>query len=192
MRAGGNEKPWGLRGSRAGLAALLCNLPQTPRNKTRKTMSDSRIQALRKQARKTTRHNTPVTSRTGWATYESLGEDRGTPAEMRQQSPTICRNTPVTNGHFCRKPPVTNRPFCRKPPVTTCSQVVDYQRSNFLEILLERVLESRPADSPAGAGGPMPAIRACKGIRRRRGNLPQLAAAPGNSPCHGLPALTPL
>ena len=181
MRAGGNEKPWGLRGSRAGLAALLCNLPQTPRNKTRKTMSDSRIQAPRKQARKTTRCNAPVTSRAGWATYESLGKDRGTPAGTHQKSPTICR-----------KPPVTNRPFCRKPPVTTCLQVVDYQRFNFLEILLERVLESRPADSPAGAGGPMPAIRACKGIRRRRGNLPQLAAAPGNSPCHGLPALTPL
>ena len=156
MRAGGNEKPCGLRGSRAGLAALLCNLPQTPRNKTSKTMSDSRIQAPRKQARKTTRCNAPVTSRAGWATYESLGEDRGTPAGTHQKSPTICR----------------------KPPVTTCLQVVDYQRFNFLEILLERVLESRPADSPAGAGGPMPAIRACKGIRKRRGNLPQLAAAP--------------
>lgn len=103
-------------------------------------------------------HQYPRNNRAGWLSF-SAWMGRGKPCG-------ICYNTPVTNDPFCYNTPVTNRAFCYNTPVTTAAQVVDYQRSNFLEILLERVLESRPADSPARAGGPMPANR---GLQRKTG-----------------------
>ena len=171
MIAGRIEKPRALAKSRANFAALLCNLPQTPRNKTGKTLSDSSNQSPRQDRRGNFCYNAPVTSRTAWAPYISQESTRNPPAGSPRNAGKLCRNTPVTNGAFCRKPPVTNRPFCRKPPVTTAAQVVDYQRFIFLEILLKRVLESRPADSPARAGGPMPANRGLQGKTEKAGRI---------------------
>jgi len=88
-----------------------------------------------------------------------------------------CYNTPVTTAPFCYNTPVTNRAFCYNTPVTTAAQVVDHQRFNFLEILLERVLESRPADSPARAGGPMPANRGLQDKEENTGRTFQKEAA---------------
>jgi len=160
MRAGRIEKPWALAESRANFAALLCNLPQTPRNKTGKTVSDYREATHGGPAKNKICRNTPV----------KITETTCHPTKP-------CRKPPVTNGHFCRKPPVTNRPFCRKPPVTNVLQVVDYQHFNFLEIFLKRILESRPADSPARAGGPMPANRGLQDKEENTGRIFQKEAA---------------
>jgi hypothetical protein len=114
-------------------------------------------------------HQYPRNNYAGWLPFAAwMG--RGEPCG-------ICYNTPVTNDPFCYNTPVTNRAFCYNTPVTTAAQVVDYQRFNFLEILLERVLESRPADSPARAGGPMPANRGLQDKEENTGRTFQKEAA---------------
>jgi hypothetical protein len=89
----------------------------------------------------------------------------------------VCYTTPVTNAPVCYTTPVTNRAICYTTPVTTAAQVVDYQRFNFLEIILKRLLESRPADSPAGAGGPCRHNRAYKGRGEKKARTFQDIAA---------------
>lgn len=183
-------------------ACLLCNLPQYPcKNRAwgRTFLLGARRPGEGNESRDKTCRNTPV---------KNENACRNTPVTTAPQdnqfyaagAVSLATNFAHKSDGGLHKYPRNKCPFlhkyprnkCTNTPVTNLLQVVDYQRSNFPKNTSYKRSKRPFCGLARGGGRSLPAIRACKGIRRRRGNLPQLAAAPGNSPCHGLPALIPL
>jgi hypothetical protein len=141
---------------------LLCNLPQYPCKNTHKTFSYSCKEGTDQGQILQICYTTPVTN----PARNTLG------ACFLQEMPAEpCHNTPVKIGGVCHNTPVKNRGVCHNTPVKVAQQTFANQTLNFLEIILKRLLESRPADSPAGAGGPCRHNRAYKGRGENKGRI---------------------
>jgi hypothetical protein len=161
---------------------LLCFLPQYPRNKTEKILSLSCNQTRRGAGWGRNCHNTPVTNGKALAPWKLRKTGAGTVGGGGQIRAKVCRNTPVTSRPFCRNTPVTKRLFCRNTPVTTSAQVVDYQGSNFLEIILRNKIIKPSCGLARGGGRSLSAIGAYKGRQKRREKPSQHIAAGTTKP----------
>jgi hypothetical protein len=166
------SRPWNLpqyprNNSDAGgrgckLMPLLCNLPQYPCKNPHKTFSYSCKEGTDRGRILQICYTTPVTS-----PARNTLEVRF----LQKTAGRACHNTPVKIGGSCHNTPVKNGVVCHNTPVKVPPQTVANQTLNFLEIILERRLESRPADSPARAGGPCRQNRAYKGKGENKGRI---------------------
>jgi len=143
-------------------------LPQYPCKNPHKTFSDYCLNKQHRGLSRQTCYNTPVTTTqtarlagVAWRTNR-----RQTLPQYPCKKSALCHNTPVKKGGGCHNTPV-------KLP----QQTVANHGLNFLEIFLKRILESRPADSPARAGGPMPANRGLQDKGENTGRTFQKEAA---------------